>query len=140
MKIARIPIIFVVLSLLVACGGGGSGSSNSTPAQATPTRSFAMGFTPFPYDVDPLTLGTVVDDVYARLAVDADMLAHHFDNGIPWNAALADSYPYDSNIMSVTPTNLARDSLALLTCRWSRPSAPMRQTVCLQKNPGSLKS
>ena len=99
MNIARISIIFLVLSLPVACGGGGSSSNNSLTAPATPARSFAMGFTPFPYDVDPLTLGTVVDDVYARLAVDADLVAHHFDNGIPWNAALADSFPYVSHIM-----------------------------------------
>ncbi|GMR20999.1 MAG: hypothetical protein BMS9Abin36_1597 [Gammaproteobacteria bacterium] len=48
------------------------------------------GFTPFSYDVDPLTISAVVDDVYARLAGDADLVAHHFDAGVPWNAALAD--------------------------------------------------
>ena len=91
-----------------------------------------MGFTPFPYDADPATISTVVDDIYARLADDADLVTHHFDAGVPWNAALTDSYPYSSHIMgdwalrkgltpaghkvyvSVTPINLARDSLALL--------------------------
>lgn len=121
-------ILLIAFSLLSACGGGGR---DDTPAATTPTRSFAMGFTPFPYNVDPLTIDAVVDDIYARLADDADLVAHHFDNGIPWNAALVDSYPYVSNIMddwalrksktptghrvyvSVTPINLARNGLAL---------------------------
>ena len=58
-----------------------------------------MGFTPFPYDADPATIGTVVDDVYTRLSTDADLVAHHFDNGIPWNDALTDAYPHNSHIM-----------------------------------------
>ena len=124
-----IAVLIIHSSFISGCGGGGSGGAQ-TPAPST--RIFAMGFTPFPYDVDPLTIGAVVDDIYARLAGDADLVAHHFDNGVPWNAALADSYPYAGHIMddwalrksrspaghklyvSVTPINLARDGLALL--------------------------
>ncbi len=97
-----------------------------------------MGFTPFPYDADPATILQVVDDVYARLGTDADMVLHHLEEGIPWNAALADdlltpasaAFPYTDHIktdwdfrnsktpathkkyIAVTPINLARDALA----------------------------
>lgn len=133
MKNTCLLLIALAVCLSAGCGGGGGGSDNTTVSPTvTPARSYAMGFTPFPYDVDPLTISTVVDDVYARLTNDADLVAHHFDGGIPWNAALTDSYPYDANIMgdwslrkgktpanhkvyvSVTPISLARTGLALL--------------------------
>jgi hypothetical protein len=44
-------MLFLAFSLLCACGGGGG--SNGTASPATTTRSFSMGFTPIPYDVDP---------------------------------------------------------------------------------------
>ncbi len=133
MKCACHLALAFIACLSAGCGGGGggSGSTTSNPPVA-PARSYFMGFTPFPYDVDPATVSAVVDDVYARLANDADLVAHHFDAGIPWNAALVDSFPYDPNIMgdwalrkgktsashkvyvSITPINLARDSIALL--------------------------
>lgn len=133
MKYAYSLLIALAVCLPAGCGGGsGGGGSTTANPTVTPARSYFMGFTPFPYDVDPLTISTVVDDVYARLAGDADLVAHHFDAGVPWNAALADNFPYNANIMddwalrkgntpanhkvyvSVTPINLARDSLALL--------------------------
>ena len=73
----------VVATLLLGCG------SDDNSDQDTESRSFLMGFTPFPYDADPATLLTVVDDVYAKLDNDADMVLHHLEEGIPWNAALA---------------------------------------------------
>lgn len=109
-------LVFTTLTILGGHDGGGG-----------PARSFFMGFTPFPYDLT----SAAVDDVYAKLANDADILAHHFDNGIPWNEALVDSYPYSDHIMNdwsdrllrmssshkiyvaVTPINLLRDGLAL---------------------------
>ncbi|MDJ0833144.1 MAG: hypothetical protein QNJ69_06445 [Gammaproteobacteria bacterium] len=119
-------------------GCGGNGSSDNDDNAGGPSRSFYMGFTPFPYDADPATLLTVVDDVYAKLNNDADMVLHHLEEGIPWNAALADdlltpasvSFPYSNHIeidwetrkaktpashkkyIAITPINLGRNSLA----------------------------
>jgi hypothetical protein len=125
--------ILLLISSLVACGGGGSngGDGTSTPAP-TETRSFAMGFTPFPYDYsnDPTTAAAILDNVYASLANTADLVTHHFDNGIPWSDALSDTYPYNPHIMddwqarrnkspagdkvyvAITPINSDRNGLA----------------------------
>ena len=128
----RLMNYLLLLSLLglCACGGGGNDPS-ATPAT---TRSFAMGFTPFPnnYSSDPTTAATILDNVYAKLGNDADLVAHHFDNGIPWNDAEADTFPYNDHIMSdwqarrdntpagdkiyvaITPINSSRTGLANL--------------------------
>jgi hypothetical protein len=127
----------VIAFLLAGCGGSGddTGIQGDT---AEASRSFYMGFTPFPYDADPATLSQVMDDVYTKLGSDADMVLHHLEEGIPWNAALADDlmtpasvmFPYTDHIridwetrkaktpsthrryVAVTPINLARDYLA----------------------------
>ena len=102
MSSVKIGSLLLMLICLGACGSGGDGST--TPP--SPTRSFAMAFTPFPYDysADPTTAATILDNVYTDLANNTDMVAHHFDNGIPWNAALIDTYPYDAHIMSYWQT------------------------------------
>ena len=132
MSFRHILILITIAFMLTGCGG--NGSRNDDPE----TRSFYMGFTPFPYDADPATLLTVVDDVYNKLDSDADMVLHHLEEGIPWNAALADNtsipasttFPYSDHIridwetrktktpashkkyIAITPLNLDRDSLA----------------------------
>ena len=124
----------MITAILAACGSSASRDSGNSAL----TRSFYMGFTPFPYDADPTTLIQVVDDVYAKLTDDADMVLHHLEEGIPWNAALADdmltpasvTFPYTDHIkldwdtrnaktpashkkyVAITPLNLGRESLA----------------------------
>lgn len=103
-------ILFTVL--LSACGGGSSEgdsrpsptatitptpSVNATPTTTPtptstpePTRSFYMGFTPWPYDA---TLDAV-NFTYDRIQEHGDMVKHHLMQGIPWNAAYEQSaYP-----------------------------------------------
>ena len=131
MSSVKIGSLLLILIFLGACGSGGGGDSTAT---ATPTRSFAMGFTPFPYDysADPTLAATILDNVYTDLANNTDMVAHHFDNGIPWTDALNDNYPYNAHIMSdwqtrrdktppgskiyvaITPINSDRTGLAKL--------------------------
>ncbi len=124
----------MITAILAACGSSASRDSGNSAL----TRSFYMGFTPFPYDADPATFLQVVDDVYTRLTADADMVLHHLEEGIPWNAALADdmstpasvTFPYTDHIkldwdtrnsktpsshkkfVAITPLNLGRESLA----------------------------
>lgn len=125
--------VLLILTVLTACGGGGGGTNNPA-AGSSATRSFAMGFTPFPYDYssNPTTATSILNTVYSKLATNADLVADHFDNGIPWNAALNDTFPYNTHIMNdwqtrrdklpvgakryvaITPLNPDRNGLALL--------------------------
>lgn len=75
--------------LLAACGGGGS--NTATP----PSRSFAMGFTPWPYAATV----AAVNDTYAKVNANGDLVAHHLDSGIPWQEAL-DGTAYASAVES----------------------------------------
>lgn len=90
-----------------------------------PPRSFYLGFTPFPYDA---TTDAVLF-IYERLVIDGDIIAHHFDDGVPWPEALSGE-PYSERLqgdwefrkqntpsehkvyLAITPIRLMRDGLA----------------------------
>ena len=89
------------------------------------SRNFRMGFTPFPYEIS--TEG--VEYVYNKLETEADIINHHFDNGVPWTEALnGDAFdpkivddwnfrksktkPSHKTYVSVTPINFSRNGLA----------------------------
>lgn len=88
------------------------------------TRSFAMGFTPWPYDASIVAINFVYSEVNSK----ADIIAHQLDGGIPWQEALDGSaYPaaveeeLDNRIantslgqvyLTLSPLNAARDNLA----------------------------
>ncbi len=90
------------------------------------SRNYYLGLTPFPYDISSVDK---IEWVYDRIQTDADLMAHHFDNGIPWDQALAGT-PYPSKVtddwyfrqshtpaghklyVAVTPINSMRDGLA----------------------------
>jgi len=110
-------------ALLCACGGGGDSSGGAAPAQP----ACYIGFTPFPYDLDSIT--TVLDYVYGRIAADANIILHHFDDGIQWDSALSgaafhpnitgdwqyrkDHTPAGHKVfLAVTPLNFLRTGLA----------------------------
>ncbi|MCK9410387.1 MAG: T9SS type A sorting domain-containing protein [Bacteriovoracaceae bacterium] len=87
-----------------------------------------LGFTPFPYALSQSD--SVQKFTYDRIALDGNIIAHHFDDGIPWNEAFADSL-FPSSIVSdwntriahtpvqhkvyvaITPINILRNGLAL---------------------------
>lgn len=89
------------------------------------SRHFHLGFTPFPYEVS----FDGIQFAYHALENDADLVAHHFDNGVPWVEALSGE-PYHPNLMddwewrkrltpadhpiylALTPISISRDSLA----------------------------
>lgn len=94
------------------------------PPQAT--RNFYMGFTPFPYAIS----NEAVDYVYDKIETDADLISHHFDDGVPWPEALSgadfhinilNDWQYRLSrtpathkiLLSVTPIRFFRDGLAL---------------------------
>ena len=76
-------LLIVLAFVLPACGG-----SNSTGAGGQQTRSFKMGFTPWPY-ADTLS---AVNDIYAFIDGSADIVAHHIDSGVPWNEATPNNF------------------------------------------------
>jgi hypothetical protein len=90
-------------------------------------RSFSMGFTPFPFDggTDGLRFS------FETIRTTGDLVVMHFDNGIPWDAALLNdsgSYPADlkseldrfraffpaghKRYLAITPIAFTRDRLA----------------------------
>ncbi len=89
------------------------------------TRHFLMGFTPIPYELSSAS----AEYAYRKLSSEADIINHHFDNGVPWEESL-NGTDYDSRMMadwtlrkgkvnagqksyvSVTPINVARNGLA----------------------------
>lgn len=90
-----------------------------------PTRTFRMGFTPFPYEISE----TAANYVYGKLQSEADIVNHHFDNGVPWTEALSgaefpkhvtDDWNFRKSktgtnhkvYVSVTPINFSRTGLA----------------------------
>lgn len=88
-------------------------------------RHFHLGFTPFPYDISV----DAVNYSYETIAANADMIVHHFDNGVPWVEALSGE-PFSAHIMddwnyrkehtpkeltvflTLTPISINRDRLA----------------------------
>jgi hypothetical protein len=105
--------LVALLSVLHACGGS-SGTDSSPGPMPDATRSFELGFTPWPYDATP----TAVNFVYSEIASRGDFIAHHLDGGIPWEEAL-NGTPYSSEVEAEisarlvnTPANM-RTYLAL---------------------------
>jgi hypothetical protein len=109
--------------LITAVGGLLWFACNKEPEPKT--RTFYMGFTPFPYEISL----DAANYVYAKLENEADIINHHFDNGVPWTEALSGS-PFHQNVqddwnyrksktktshkiyLSVTPLNFSRNGLA----------------------------
>ncbi|MHC4462027.1 MAG: hypothetical protein ACYS6W_04875 [Planctomycetota bacterium] len=89
-------------------------------------RPFFMGFTPFPWDVTP----AAVKSTYKGITSNADIICHHFDDGVPWAEALEDK-PFSAHLrdgwktrkdntpdgfkvfVAVTPLNTFRKGMAL---------------------------
>ncbi len=71
-----------VLSLS-GCGGGASSPSPQTPPVVEKTRSFYMGFTPWPYDATV----NAVNVTYQKIQQQGDLIHHQMMQGIPWDEA-----------------------------------------------------
>jgi hypothetical protein len=116
MRTVKIKVLFALACL---------GMLSCDKDDEVPSRSFRMGFTPFPYEISE----TAANYVYGKLASEADIVNHHFDNGVPWVESLTGA-EFSSNIMndwnfrksktsthhkvylSVTPINALRTGLA----------------------------
>jgi len=92
---------------------------------AQDSRPFYLGFTPFPPDLT----SEAVDEVYRFISDHGDLVAHHFDSGVPWPEAYRnESYSTHLNqdwtyrrsriqpgravYVSITPLNFERNGPA----------------------------
>jgi hypothetical protein len=103
----RIPWLVVstgFIGLLSACGGSSGGVSPPPPPPppVQETRSYELGFTPWPYDATV----DAVNFVYSEAAMRGDFIAHHLDGGIPWQEAL-DGTPYPVDVENELAGRLA---------------------------------
>ncbi|MEQ1876798.1 MAG: hypothetical protein ABL958_09130, partial [Bdellovibrionia bacterium] len=128
----RVALLSMIVAGASGCNSVGSGGPVEdetggvpTPTPRPPEKTY-LGFTPLPPSLAPADQ----DLVYSRFGADANITAHHFDVGVPWNEALIDTYPYDTHIMrdwgdrlaktppshkiyvAVTPINFERNGLA----------------------------
>ncbi len=87
----RISLLMAVIATLLQACGSSSGTPPLPPQ--TETRSFELGFTPWPYDAT----ATAVNFVYTEIAMRGDFIAHHLDAGIPWEEALSGT-PYPAEV------------------------------------------
>ncbi|MBN2158077.1 MAG: hypothetical protein JW807_01685 [Spirochaetes bacterium] len=120
-------VIIATLSVSLSCSDDTGGDNAAALLFLLGSRNYYLGLTPFPFDISSVDK---VEYVYDKIRADADMIVHHFDNGIPWDDALADTYPYTAKVMddwafrkshipaghrlyvAVTPINSMRDGLA----------------------------
>lgn len=72
-------------------------------ANAQSSRSFRMGFTPWPYDA---TL-EAVNYTYGRLAELGDVVSHNMEEGVPWEESLHDT-PFPSSYQVEIQSRLNR--------------------------------
>ncbi len=130
--VGGVIVVFVILAIVGSFVNKDKGGSNNPPPPVNPSslptissRSFYMGFTPFPPDWS----AKAVDEVYAFVKDHSDLVAHHFDGGIPWQEALEDKeFPSalktewntrksktpsgDKVYIAISPIAFSRDALA----------------------------
>lgn len=118
-------ILLVLFTLLSGCDKQDNKDAKLDLNKSN-SRSFYMGMTPFPFDVTT----EAVQETYDITDQLTDLIAHHFDSGLPWDEALneTDYHPNVANdikfraskinktqkvYLAVTPISTMRDGLAL---------------------------
>jgi len=150
----RIELVFDGCdSALLEYQGPPAFGSGSLPLQRLTTvrslecsdaRRTRLGFTPFPPEVPGPGAETLIA-TYDKIEADADIVAHHFDDGVPWPEALAGAgiAGYPANLqadwqfraamtpaghevyLAITPISIQRDRLA--PYRGETPDTPLAE-------------
>lgn len=127
-----------LLALLALAGTGPLGPRNAFAQDVLPSeRPFYLGMTPHPHDFTAQAFA----DTYKLLAKHVDLVAHHMDEGVPWEEAL-EGRPFDANVetdikrridstpagkkvfLSVTPVSIERNGIAGVWAKDSHMKRP----------------
>ena len=112
-----------LLLLFAGCGGSSGNSDNREISRGT--RSFYMGFTPWPYEATQ----SAINNTYSLIQASGDIVSHHLMVGIPWQEAYEGSAlpghvedelatrisltgSQKKIVLSIDSLNTARDDLA----------------------------
>jgi hypothetical protein len=115
--ITKVSIVVIATLSLCICGLLRAGTDKSILGTASKeTRSFRMGFTPFPPDDTP----QAAKDVTQFIKNNADIVAQHMES-VPWTEAL-NGQDFKTNLMN--------------SWRGRKDSMPPNATVYLAVNPG----
>ena len=118
-------LVLLLYLLFITSGCGSSGSSSDSAAES---RAYYLGFTPFPYAIST----EAINFSYAEIAANADLVAHHLEEGVPWDELDMDlglaSFPVElregwqqrkdkspsghQSLVSISPIALSRDAIA----------------------------
>ncbi len=110
MKITGNGLLFLaVIFVLSGCSSDDGPNLNDE----TETRSFLMGFTAFPYDLDI----NAVNETVTNVVRDGDIFLNHFDFGVPWDEVRNDeAFPNEVlNAIEIAKTNKSNGTKILLT-------------------------
>ncbi len=86
---AILPVALLATLAAVALGGCEKKPTRSTPA---PSRAFRLAMVPFPAEPNVVSFYEAMDFVGEH----ADLVVHHFDDGVPWDSALVGHDPPQS--------------------------------------------
>jgi hypothetical protein len=132
-EILKLSLLLIFIASAQSCAPSndsdskesGDGDGNGAGGVNVSSRSFYMGFTPWPYD---LTL-EAVSWVYSNIMGKGDIVSHHMDEGVPWVEFAADLEPHINFVnevngrvlktpankkvlLSINPTNVDRSGLS----------------------------
>ncbi len=83
-NIKALLALSLCLFVIISCK-----SDDNDDVAPTPTRTFSMGFTPWPYAATT----AAIDEIYSFIGSSADLIAIHMDGGVPWpEANTADNF------------------------------------------------
>jgi hypothetical protein len=117
-----LSIVFITMGLNLPVSADNPNAGKNAAQQK---RSFLMGFTPQPYDVSE----EAYQRTYSFISDNADLIAHHVDEGVPWtevlskkafhnnaeqdiNRRLKNTKPGQKVYLALSPLNIDRKSLA----------------------------
>ncbi len=117
--------MLIVIILASGCAGSPKPPGLEHSSNQEGSRTFFMGFTPFPWD---MTVEAIID-TGKFIVENGDIISHHLEQGVPWTEALDDK-PFHENMMkdwngrrdlsknkkvflSLTPMNEGRNNMEL---------------------------
>lgn len=112
-----IALMALAAAICFGCSGGDSGGNETDPS-----RSFAMGFTPWPYEA---TIDAV-SDTYQKIQAHGDIITHQLDGGVPWPEAFDGNATYSADLEGDIALRLANTEPDMPVCLAVTPLRTLR--------------